>query len=83
MPLAEVPSRIAVVLERLRQRVVLGVEPRDGTGNRRKPVRRTTLGGNRFQNDFGQVTRRRRDAMTGGAEARENAGPRRRTQWTG
>ncbi len=35
MPFPKVTGRIAVVLEHLGQRVVVGAEPRDGIGNRR------------------------------------------------
>ena len=83
MPLAEVPGGITRLLQRLRQRAILRLQPRGRRGLDRLLIRRSGFPCRGLQHHLRQVAVRRGDARACRTEPRENGRTRGRAQRTG
>ena len=83
VPFAEMAGCVAMVFQHFRQREVLRVEPRDRREYGCFGIRRAGCPRRRLQDDGGQMTTWRGNAMPRGIQAGQHTGPRWRTEWTG
>ena len=83
MPLAEMAGGVARGFERLGERVVVGLQPRDALGDEHLLRGRGFLHGGLLQHDLRQMAVRRSDAEPRGVKAGEDAGARRRAERVG